>query len=217
VSKRVVTISQTTGAAREDVARAVARRLGFRLVDEEIVAAAAERQGVDSQVVTDVERRRSFMQSLREALDSGDDAEIVAIAYGGMAYAPQQKSSHVRPDFPPVLREVIREVIRETAEEGDVVLASHAASFACAGRADLLRVLVTASPDTRAQRIAQDSDVEEREAVWAVEESDRGRADYLKRFYGVERELPTHYDLVVNTDALTGEQAAELVAAAARA
>ncbi len=49
----------------------------------------------------------------------------------------------------------------------------------------------------------------------AIEESDKARADYLKRFYGIDRELPTHYDLVVNTDVLTADQAAVLVVQAA--
>ena len=44
---------------------------------------------------------------------------------------------------------------------------------------------------------------------------DAGRADYLKRFYGISEELPTHYDLVVNTDAVSVEQAAELISLAA--
>lgn len=45
--------------------------------------------------------------------------------------------------------------------------------------------------------------------------SDAGRRDYLKRFYGVAEELPTHYDLVVNTDGMSVEQAAALVERAA--
>lgn len=45
---------------------------------------------------------------------------------------------------------------------------------------------------------------------------DAGRADYLKRFYGVGGELPTHYDLVLNTDRLDAETAAELVLLAVR-
>ena len=41
--------------------------------------------------------------------------------------------------------------------------------------------------------------------------------DYLKRFYGVAVELPIHYDLVINTDALSVEQAAALIAQASGA
>ncbi len=33
----------------------------------------------------------------------------------------------------------------------------------------------------------------------------RAGPSYLRRFYGIDRELPTDYDLVVNTDILTTE------------
>ena len=55
----------------------------------------------------------------------------------------------------------------------------------------------------------------EKDAANAVERSDSARADYLKRFYGARRELPTQYDLVVNTDRLTPDEAVELVVLAA--
>ena len=48
-----------------------------------------------------------------------------------------------------------------------------------------------------------------------MKDSDAGRRDYLKRFYDVGEELPPTYDLVVNTDALSVELAAELVVRAA--
>jgi hypothetical protein len=41
------------------------------------------------------------------------------------------------------------------------------------------------------------------------------RDDYLARFYGVDRELPTHYDLVVNTDVISPDRAADLLLLAA--
>jgi cytidylate kinase len=80
---------------------------------------------------------------------------------------------------------------------------------------DALRVLVTASPATRAGRLEAVEAIDPAKAVRTVKESDAGRRDYLKRFYDVGEELPTHYDLVVNTDALSIELAAELVSRAA--
>jgi len=53
-------------------------------------------------------------------------------------------------------------------------------------------------------------------AARLINESDAGRAAYFKEFYGVDEELPTHYDLVVNTDVLGAEQAAEIVVYAAK-
>jgi cytidylate kinase len=53
--------------------------------------------------------------------------------------------------------------------------------------------------------------VSEADAARAVKRSDADRADYLKRFYRVSDELPTHYDLVINTDKVAPEHAARLV------
>ena len=52
-------------------------------------------------------------------------------------------------------------------------------------------------------------------AAREVKGSDAARRDYLKRFYGIDAELPTHYDLVVNTDVLSIDQAADLITHAA--
>jgi cytidylate kinase len=57
--------------------------------------------------------------------------------------------------------------------------------------------------------------VEPAKAARTIKDSDRGRSDYLKRFYGIDRESPTDYDLVVNTDSLSTESAAEIVLSAA--
>ena len=113
------------------------------------------------------------------------------------------------------LRALIRAAVEETANRGQAVILAHAASMALAGRADTLRVLVTADAATRRRRVASERGVDEAAAERFVQESDAGRAAYLKRFYGVDAELPTHYDLVVNTDRLQTGLAVDLVAAAA--
>ena len=95
------------------------------------------------------------------------------------------------------------------------MIVSHAASFAL-GSGDAVRVFVTASPSTRAERLADERGIAKSEAERALREEDAGRADYLKRFYGIDAELPSHYDLVVNTDTLSSEDAAALVVAAGR-
>jgi cytidylate kinase len=107
-------------------------------------------------------------------------------------------------NLPDDIRSLIREAIEEAAGRGKVVIVAHAASFALAGREGSLRVLVTASPETRAGRYEG-----------SIKDSDTARADYLRRFYGVEHELPTHYDLVLNTDVVSVEKAADLIALAA--
>jgi len=94
---------------------------------------------------------------------------------------------------------------------GDVVLLAHAESQSLAGREHVLRAFVTASPSTRSARLSESLQVDAKQADSLVKKGDAGRADYLKRFYGIQHELPTHYDIVVNTDNLTTEEAAAAI------
>ncbi|HEX5635093.1 MAG TPA: cytidylate kinase family protein, partial [Gemmatimonadales bacterium] len=93
---------------------------------------------------------------------------------------------------------------------------SHAASIPLAGRADVLRVFVTASVDTRVERVARERPEGVNSPAAFIKENDAGRADYFQRFYKIERELPTHYDLVLNTDLLSADEASDIIVAAAR-
>jgi cytidylate kinase len=56
--------------------------------------------------------------------------------------------------------------------------------------------------------------VPERDAAKAVENSDKERANFFRRFYSVREELPTQYDVVLNTDILSINSAAKMVVAA---
>jgi cytidylate kinase len=114
------------------------------------------------------------------------------------------------------LRGLIRSVLEESAEQGNVVIVAHAASLALGGNPDVLRVLITASPETRAKRVAEAQNVDEAEAKKIVERGDANRADYLKRFYSAGAESPTHYDIVINTDRVGVDDAAALILGAAR-
>jgi len=210
VSYRIICVSHLSGAEGDSVARSVSERLGFRYLDEEIIERAAEWVDLDPSVVGGVERRKSLMARIGEAMRGQTSPRL--------PQAPAQLSSgeSVR-EMPSAedLRALIRDVIRDAAEEGEIVIASHAASMVLAERHDALRVLVTASRETRAERIASARNIDLRTAGKVVDEEDSARADYLKRFHGLELELPTHYDLVVNTDKLAAERGAKVIVLAA--
>src|SRR6266516_614093 len=129
MAKHVIAISRTNGAGGEEVGRLVADALGFRYVDEEIVLAAAEKEGLDPELLATVERMRTGLSRL---------GDIDIVTGGG---------------FDEIQRSLIRGAIQETAAGGKVVIVAHAASIALAGDDRVLRVLVTASPEARAGRL----------------------------------------------------------------
>jgi hypothetical protein len=202
VSRDVVCISYASGAGGEEVGRLVAERLGFLYVDEEIVGRAAERAGIEPGAIADEERRKSMFENLMEAMAHGGAATGAA-----PVFADEVPGEHVRA--------YIREAVQEVADHGNAVIAAHAASYAVRSGPRQLRVLVTAPRETRSARLALAQRLDETEAGKVLKRSDAGRADYLKRFYGVAEELPIHYDLVLNTETISVEDAAALVVAAA--
>ena len=210
---KVVAISRAIGAEGERIGTLVAERMGFRYVDEEIIGSAADKQGVDPAAIADAERRKSVLARVLEGMGQTGAASAVATP-GGPMYIPDDSSELVRTHD---LRTLIRETVVETAAQGDVVIVAHAASFALGDRDDVLRVLITAPTEVRTARLAQARGVEASEAAKELKRSDDARASYLKGFYGIDRELPTHYDLVVNTDRLDAGEAAGIIIHAAGA
>jgi len=197
-------------AGGETVGELVARRLGFRYVDEQIVTLAARQAQVDPALVAAAEQRQRVLQRLLEKLPSARDLA------GAITFAPVAGGSSSYRAVPEEMRVLIRAAIHQVAQAGQAVIVAHAASMALAGVEGVLRVLVTASAEVRAKRLATMEGLEAAAAAAAIAASDLERRDYLRRFYEVKEELPTHYDVVINTEVLTAEQAAAAIVAAAR-
>jgi len=202
----IITVARTLGAGGEEVGRLVAAQLGFRYVDNEIIIKAADTAGVSPETVEKAEHRPTLIQRIIDGMAAFPAAgDGTMVTYAAMMPAPPA------PDY----ARLIERVIHDTAHEGKAVIVAHGAGIPLAGMPGLLRVLVTASPAARMKRIEEGAGMDARAAKKAVEESDRERAAFLKRFYSVGEELPVHYDLTINTDALPPEQAARVVVVAA--
>jgi CMP/dCMP kinase len=186
----VICISHAEGADGGTVGRAVADRLGYTFADDAIVSEAARAAGIFAESVSYAERKEA--------------KRSIEVDFGRIEKTEK-------------LRDLIKTAIDTAAERGRIVITSHAASYALAGREGVLRVFVTAPDEIRAARFAETEGVNPKRAAKELEDSDKGRAVYLQRFYGVKNEQPTDYDLVLNTEKLGTDAAAALIAAAAGA
>ena len=200
----VVTIAMTTGARAEQIGRLVAEQLGFRHVNDEIIDRAAEQAGVTRQAVAEVEQSPTLISRIMNSLAAGMAAE-----WSGRALTRDEIDPSAS------YRQLIQAVIREVAAQKQAVILAHGASILLADTPGVLRVLVTASPSTRVARVAKESGQDERQAKRDIERADGERRAFFKRFYDLDQELETHYDVVINTDVLAPETAARLIAYAA--
>jgi cytidylate kinase len=187
------------GTGSEAIGREAARKLGFGYLNEAIIAQVAQDHGMDADTVAEAERRKSFFLRVAEAA-----ARVTSV--------PVPPDPRVyEPDQTDMLLSLIRDTVQDAAERGSVVLAAHAACYACADRLDVLRVGITAPLPARESRVASALGITGTEAAKQLRRSDAGRASYLKRVYGVGEESPADYDIVLNTGRLAPDAAVGLI------
>jgi len=213
MARSIICIARSLGAGGEEAGRAVAEKLGYRYVDDEIIDRAAERAGVSRETITKTERPPGLLARIVDGMAAAGSTEAtMAFMSGAPAYVPPSSWS---PQAELSYEELIQQVIIEVANQDRAVLMAHGAAVCLRGRAEALRVFVTASPETRAQRLEEQGGMAKRAAEKAVSSSDRARREYLWRFYGVRQESPIYYDLTVNTDALAPADVAKIIVDAA--
>lgn len=208
---RAVTIARQVGTLGEEVATAVADRLGFILLDYRVVQAAAEGAGVSTETIAEAEHRPPFFTRIIEALArnpagpaTGQWAEPV-----NMAATPLLTSI----DY----RDLVARVIEDYAARGHVVFLGHGAQFTLRDRPDVLRVFVTGSLEVRKRRVMTGMVCSEEQAAEVIARTDSERHRYFHDYFHADWRTPSLYDVVINTDHLNPDQAAEIILAAATA
>ena len=195
----IITIARTLGAGGEQLGSTLAAEFDMRYVDNEIIDRAAALAGVTTAEVARTEGRKGLVQRILENLARS------GAGFGEFSAVPPPLET-------PEYEQLIVDVIRETAAAGKAIIVAHGAAIPLAQSPGTLRCFVTASPETRATRLAAEAHGELR-ARKLIEESDAARAAFFRRFYDVESEQPVHYDVVINTDHLSVSDAAAVIRA----
>lgn len=203
---RVIAVSRTLGSGADVISQSVAAELGFRHLDREIIDEAAKIAHSTPELLARTEERKTWIGKVVDRLAQLHDP-VTGVNFV-RTLAPDS--------LPREFQEFIISVIYDVAAEGSVVVTGHGASIPLAGTPGLLRVLVTGSPDARAERLSREQSISLDEARKVAKASDEARADYFRRFYGLHREEVKHYDLALNTDVIADDVAAATILVVAR-
>lgn len=109
-------------------------------------------------------------------------------------------------------KEFIEKKLIEAAGETPSIIVGMGAQVIFANHQDAVRVRVIASDTVRIQRIKSKYGLSESEAETLLQKSDRKHKRYISVLYDVDWQDPLNYDITVNTDRLSIEQCAELIA-----
>jgi len=128
-----------------------------------------------------------------------------SIGFGTKDYVPlEQKAANAQ-----------REIIEKIAAEGPCVIVGRRADLILRGKTDIFSVFICASEQYRTQHIIKREGLTEKEAKQRISKADRERSAYYNQAAQGKWGQPECYDLCINTDRVSIDDAADLIASAA--
>jgi cytidylate kinase len=213
-----ITISRQFASNGNDIAKRVCESTGYYLFDKHIIADAATEVGLSDQEIVDFSEQNYKIKGFFERLFGRSRLQIWKEMEDG---ARTSETVHLSEENALTL---VKTAIEKAHTMGDMVIVGRAGQVLLAEAPDVLHVRIEAPLETRIQRVRDYPELANRSfvgplearraALDVIEASDFASADYLKRFYGVDWSDPMLYHILINTDKLSIEQAADFIIAA---
>jgi cytidylate kinase len=185
-----LTISREAGAGGSEIAAIVGKRLGWEVLDKNLLDHVAERFHHDRSMLKMVDETRSNW--VYDVLGSWMDSTVIPHE----TYVSQ-----------------LSRVILAAARQSNYIFVGRGARFLLP-REKVLAVRLVASEGFRLKRIMQYLKLSEADARRQMHEVDQGRREFAQRFFHHDITDPHLYDLVINSEGLGIEGAAEEIVAA---
>jgi cytidylate kinase len=184
----VITVTREYGAGGYEVARRVAERLGWELLDRELL------------------HRAAAVEHLPDAELERLDEKAVSLADRFRLHPPHQQYLHG-----------LREAARQAAEKGNVVLVGRGTGQLLADLPNVFHLRLVADQQWRARRMATQEGWSFEQALARCTEEDRVRGRFTRYFFGPDALQPERYDLIVNTGRVALDEVIDCAVALVRA
>lgn len=195
-----ITISRQFGAGGTTLGRRLAKRLGYRYVDDELIKEVAKNVGVSWAQVRTIEKGgTSKVMKLLEKIVSEDFIERqVSEKYGYIDTARYV--------------EEVTAVIRKLHEGGNVVIIGRGGNYALKGYKDVYHILLVGDIENRINFLIDNYNMTRKQAESAVWRADMIRKRFLDCFSseGLHND-PLLYDMILNINNITMDKAEDLL------
>src|SRR3954452_18097871 len=202
-----VTISAGYGAGGSIVARAVAERLGYQLLDRAISSTVAAKIACTVAEAEGGELKRSFAERFFGVL-----APMAGGVVGGADPDGALESAMPVQDGG-MFRDQAERIIRAALPDGAVIL-GRAGAAALRDEPGGLRVRLFGPKAARVDHAAGIEGIDHETAARRLSEVDRARAHYVKKLYGCDIDEPSLYHLHLDSSVIPLETCADIVIAA---
>ena len=180
--KFVITISRQFGTGGHEIGAELARRLGVKLLDKQILNEVASRMNAVEDAVEKIEARNPLW---RDDFTNFYRTYMAKAEYNGQE---QDQTSHT-------LFRAQADAIRRIAAEESCVIIGRCGFDIFANHPNALKIFIHSSLDCRKRRIAVKYDISEQDAAAMIVDNDYSRELYTKTFTGRDWKDATNYDI----------------------
>ena len=208
----VITISKQHGAGGKAIALALARQLGYEVVDKSLIIKVAQQARVGT------DRVESFDQEHYSSIDKylsgiflanpalyGPGSFDFPLA-GAAGFAADQEFFNAQKYLT-----LTQALIKELYRKGNVVLVGRGGQVLLADQPGCLHLRLCAPLEYRIRRVMEKAGVSEKEAGEKIHSRDKSRASYIKDHYQRDWNDPGLYHLTINTQRVPVETIITLV------
>ena len=200
-SDTVIVIGRQFGSGGRSIGKIIARKLGIKYYDSELLSQAAARLGMHPDIFQNHdEKKPSVLRTLIQGLYGIADNFHSVPLNGEIIYQEQSK------------------VIRELCNDGPCVIVGRTADYILRHKPHVLSVFLHSPVEYRAKEIVKRKETQNiEEAVAMAKQKDRSRESYYNFFTGSNSwGKADNYDLSVDTSNLGFEEVADFIINIAR-
>ena len=202
--KFVITINRELGSGGRTVGRLLAEKLEVPFYDKAVIKALHEKFHITPEEIEKMKgRKHGWWAEVEHILKIGSG---VSMEY----YMPQKG------DAPDMLTtdEMFKTetlILQDLAVEESCVVAGRSGFHVFRMHPNHLSVLIQASMEHRVERVARKQNVTPEEARKIIDQVDKMRENYVKKYTGTSRYDTRNYQLVITADDKTEEEIANLI------
>ena len=181
----IITISRMFGTGGHEIGAELARRLGVKLIDKQVLNEVAKRMSVVEEAMEKLEARNPLW---RDDFTSFYRNYMSKAEYSGLEH---DRTSHE-------LFDAQAEAIRSIAAEESCVLIGRCGFHIFAEHPNALKIFIHSSEDCRKRRIAEKYDLSLSDAAAMVVDNDYSRELYTKTYTGKDWTDARNYDISID-------------------
>ncbi|MGP8081171.1 MAG: AAA family ATPase [Dehalococcoidales bacterium] len=210
----VITIRGQEASGAPEIGTMVAQELQIDYVDSKIITDVAERLNRhEIEVLKKETPPRTIFGRVARALSMSGGALPGGYNSGDgeTFYMPMEMYPWEIPIDDKLYLRTLKIVITELAKSQAIVIRGRGSQFILKDFPGAFHVLVVAPLDLRVKRVMERMKLDEEKAKNEIKRSDSNHHEFIRRYFHAETENPLDYDLVINTERTTIEEAAFLV------